>query len=96
MAQHLDAEALREALDRALQACVIERDQTPTALAHEMVVMIPTWMRALKPRLSVPDGEALDEPVFKQQVKYPVDARASGRPATASELILDLHRRERA
>jgi hypothetical protein len=88
---HLNAKALGDALDRMLQAWVVEGNQPAAALADEMVMMVTAGMRSLKPCLPIADRKAFDQPMLEQQVKYAIDARARRGAPLIAQLILDLN-----
>ncbi len=90
------AEALRKAIDCELERGIVECDQAPALLADQMVVVGAAGVGSLEPGLSVPDGDALGEPVLDQQIEHSVDARAGGLAPALAESILDLHGAQRA
>ena len=96
MARDANPEPLREAVDRALQPRVVERDQPPAPLAHQMMVMVTVRAHALKARLTVPHLDALHQPVLDQQLQYAIDAGPAGGTFLVAKRILDLHRAQRA
>lgn len=96
MALDLDAEALRELIDRALEAGVVECNQAAALLADQMMVVGAVRMAALEPGLPITHGEALDEAVLDEQLQDAIDACAAGRATARAQRVLDLDRAERA
>ena len=91
-----DAEALREAMDRALESRIVERHETPALLADQVMVVLTARLRALEPRLPVPHLHSLHQTVLDQQVEHPVDAGATDRLRLGPQRVFYLHRAERA
>ncbi len=95
MAVDRDAEAFGQAVDRVLEAGIVERHEPPALLADEMVMMVAPGLAALKPGLAVADRDPLDEAVFGEQLEDPVDAGSPGRPSARPQLVLDLYGAQR-
>ena len=92
MVLHPGAQALRDAVDRALKPRVVERHQPATAIADQMVVVLAADQDALVPRELTPHADALDQPELDQELQYPVDARPPDSLALLTQGILDLDR----
>ena len=102
-AQHhlvvLDASAqpLGDLVDRPLQRGVVERDQPPAAVAHEVMVVLARRVGHLVAGDAVAEVEPLDQLVVVEQLERAVHARAADRALArggAAQRVLDLQRAE--
>lgn len=89
-----EPEAARKLIDRPLQGGIVERDQLPALVAHEMVVVVlAARINRLVSRDSVTEIEPADQVVIMKELERAVDAGATDRPLVRAETaqpILDL------
>lgn len=64
------AQTLGDAPDGALQRRVIEGDQTPTAVAQEMIVVLAAGQHPLEAGEASAHGHSLDQTVLDQQLEH--------------------------
>jgi hypothetical protein len=89
------AETRGDAVDRPLEARVVEGHEPTALLADEVMVVLTTGVDRLEARLALIDSHPLDETVLDQQVKDTVDAGAGyGRPL-GPKRVLNLDGAER-
>ncbi len=60
------AEPLRQPIDRALEAGIIESLQSPAAIADQVMVMVATQLDSFEAGLTVAHRQSLDETVLGQ------------------------------
>lgn len=85
-----------EAVERALERRVVERDQAPAGAAEQMVMVAAAGIDALEARLAIPDRQALDQAELDEQIEGAIDGRAANWPTTRSQGVFDLERGESA
>ena len=94
---HRDVEPLGEALNRALQTAIVERDQPPAALTHEVMMMLARRIDRLVVRDALAQVESLHQTVLVQQIQDAIDARPTHRTTPRlTQALLDVQRRQRA
>lgn len=96
MARHREARLAGEAGDRALEARIAERDDVPTAVADEVVVVIGAPARGLVAGALAAQLEALDEVQVAQALEHAIDRRPPDAAALGAELLGEIGRRDRA
>jgi hypothetical protein len=75
------AETCGDAVDRPLEARVVEGHEPTALVADEVMVVLATGVDRLEPGLALVDSHPLDETVLDQQIEDAVDAGAGyGRP----------------
>jgi hypothetical protein len=89
------AETRGDAVDRPLEARVVEGHEPTALVADEVMVVLATGVDRLEPGLALVDSHPLDETVLDQQIEDAVDAGASyGRPL-GPKRVLNFDRAER-
>lgn len=83
-------ESIRQGFDRALQSRVLERGQTPAAIANSVVVMALPGHHRLEARPAVTDLHPLHQSLRREQIEGAVDARDPDSLATRPEPVSDL------
>jgi zinc transport system substrate-binding protein len=90
------AASVRDTLDRRLEACVLERLDLATVVAHEVVMVIAACVRRLEACDAVAEIDPLHESERVHPVERPVDGRDPDAAAARAHGTVDLLRREAA
>src|SRR6187200_2212496 len=94
--RHRVATSVRDALDRRLEAGVLERLDLPAVVADEVVVMIAPRVGRLEACDAVAEVDPLHEPERVHALECAVDARDSDAAAARAHFVVNLLRRQTA
>ena len=94
--RHGVAASVRDALDRRLEAGVLERLDLPAVVADEVVMMVAARVGRLEACDAVAEVDPLHEPERVHTFECAVDARDSDTAAARAHFVVDLLRRQTA